>query len=301
MKKEFHQQHPGEKPEDGNQSCPIPDSRPSSGRSLVPILQLRENWDFSSVSVQELFVHTFKKQGAGRSPNPKSMPFPKKTREKRYRRSWPMYLRLRKDRWKKVVTSDEAWFYLLKTQGKTRVQYLKMSQKRSEAELQPAESHPKGLMVWVAFSATGFFKPIFVEPGAKINADYYCKKVIEPFAKEFHEKFPNNDRIFHQDSAPAHSAKKTIALLKKMKIQFWLPSQCMPCSPDCAPCDFWLWGYLKSKVNKRAVTTINGLKKVIQEELSKIPLEMVERALRSWPKRCRQVYYNKGGHVENFK
>ncbi len=27
---------------------------------------------------------------------------------KRYKRSWPLYLRLRKDRWKRFITSDEA-------------------------------------------------------------------------------------------------------------------------------------------------------------------------------------------------
>lgn len=38
-------------------------------------------------------------------------------------------------------------------------------------------------MVWVAMSANGMFKPIFVEPKAKINANYYQEKILKPFFK----------------------------------------------------------------------------------------------------------------------
>ena len=222
------------------------------------------------------------------------------TMEKRYRRSWQLYRLLRKNRWRRVITCDEAWFYLRTSQGKRGIQYLKLSQKRSEAEVQPHQQHPKGVMVWIAFSADGFFKPIFIEEGAKINSLYYCKKVIEPFHKEYKQKYPENQMLLHQDSAPSHVSKFTVPFLKKKQIKFITKDQWMPSSPDCAPCDYWLFGYLKNRVQKRKVKTIAGLKKAIRQEVKNIPIWMVERALRSWPRRCRLVYYNKGGYIENF-
>lgn len=79
------------------------------------------------------------------------------------------------------------------------------------------------------------------------------------------------------------------------------PDRWMPSSPDCAPCDYWLWGYLKKRLNKRKIQTIEGLKKAIREELKNIPPDMTVKALKAWPKRCRMIYYNKGGHIENLK
>ena len=223
------------------------------------------------------------------------------TIEKRERRSWPLYMRLKKNGWKKVVTSDEAWFYLTRMQGKRTVQYLKFGQKRDEAEVQPQQQHPKGFMVWIVFCADGFFSPIFVKPGAKINSSYYCSKVIGPWFKEYIKKYPNNELIFHQDSAPSHVSQFTLPFLESKGIRYITRDQWMPASPDAAPCDYWLWGYLKSKVIKRNVKTLSGLKRAIKEELKAIPLTMIHRALKAWPKRCRQIYYNKGGHIENFK
>ena len=132
--------------------------------------------------------------------------------EKRHRRSWGLYL-LRKQIWRKVITSDEAWFYLKNSQEKRSVQYLKFGQKRKEAEVLPQVSHPKCVMVWIAFSADGFFQPIFVEPGTKINADCYCKKVLKPFHKEYVKKYPHNNMLFHQDSAPSDVSKITISFM----------------------------------------------------------------------------------------
>lgn len=43
--------------------------------------------------------------------------------EKRYRRSWPLYMKLRGQRWRKFITSDEALFHITDANGKTKVQY----------------------------------------------------------------------------------------------------------------------------------------------------------------------------------
>lgn len=112
-----------------------------------------------------------------------------------------------------------------------------MARKEKEAEVLPQVSHPKGIMVWIAFSADGFFKPIFVEPGAKINSDYYCKKVLKPFHKEYVKKYPQNNMLFHQDSASSHLSKIIMPFMDKLEIKYITRDQWMPSSPDCAPCD----------------------------------------------------------------
>lgn len=183
--------------------------------------------------------------------------------EKRYKRSWPLYRKLRKGRWKKFITSDEAFFYLHGNYGERQVQYISRHEKRSMAQTFSTKTHPKGYMVWIGISANGATKPIFVNAGATINSRYYIDKILKPFAKEAKRLYPDGNYIFQQDSAPAHASKLTVAYLKKMKIPFLRPEQWIPNSPDVAPCDYFLWGYLKSRINKRKIKTERDLKNAI--------------------------------------
>lgn len=181
------------------------------------------------------------------------------------------------------------------------MQYIARDQPRSSAEVFTHVSHPKGVMAWVAISAKGIFKPIFVEPGAKIDAIYYIKKVLVPFLKDVKNKYHNMDFWFHHDSEPAHTSKITLEFLNQNKIKFITPKEWMPCSPDAAPCDYFLWGYVKSQLKKYKIYTIDGLKRAIRKELKLVPQCYVDRALNSWGKRCRQIYDAKGLHIEKHR
>lgn len=233
---------------------------------------------------------------------PKSHALTADTIEKRRRRSWPLYLRLRGDRWRNYITTDEAWVYLSDTGRRRSVQYISREKRRSDAEVQVHVAHPRGVMVWVAISANGVSRPFFIDPGAKINAAYYQTSVLEPFfTREVQKMYPTGNYVFHQDSAPSHKAKSTLKWFEDRGISFIPPQKWMPSSPDAAPCDYFLWGYLKSRLNAKRPRTVQGLKRAITECLREIPQEMVNRALLAWPKRCRQVYYARGSHIEKYR
>ena len=144
-------------------------------------------------------------------------------------------------------------------------------------------------MVWAAISYQGKAKLRFITPGCKVNADYYIKEVLSPFIKEDIPKlYPGRDCIFQQDSAPAHAAKKTMEFLNSKNIPFITSDQWMPNSPDAAPCDFFLWGYLKSKLRSYEITSLDHLKNAIRNEFRKVPQSLINRALREWSRRCRK-------------
>ena len=52
-----------------------------------------------------------------------------------------------------------------------------------------------------------------------------------------------------------------------------------PRSPDLNPCDFFLWGYVKSKVYEHRPSTLEHLKAAITEEINAIPHNMLERVM----------------------
>ena len=219
--------------------------------------------------------------------------------EKRRQRSRRLWLILNGDKYKKVITSDESLFHLHNSRGETKIQYLPKHKKRCEAERQQVVRHSKSVMVWVAFDWNGFYQPIFVDPGAKVNRVYYVEKILRPFAKEYKKRNPNHDYLFQQDSAPSHAAKSTLEFLKEQRIPFISPEEWMPNSPDCAPCDYWLWNQIKRKLAKKCIDTIPLLKRAITREVKKIDIEMMREALKSWPKRVYRVYKNQGGYIED--
>ena len=59
-------------------------------------------------------------------------------------------------------------------------------------------------------------------------------------------------------------------------------------SPDLNPCDFFLWGYLKSKVYSNRSQSIEQLKDAIRLEITAIPHEMSRRVIDNFRERLRQ-------------
>ncbi|GBL86248.1 hypothetical protein AVEN_131979-1 [Araneus ventricosus] len=101
---------------------------------------------------------------------------------------------------------------------------LNISQQVNRRESSPSSTvpHPKGVMVWMGISANGFTKPWFVQPGAKINSEYYIQKILKPFLKDdYCRLYPNSDAVFHQDSAPLHASRVTQ--------KFFMISKCNSC------------------------------------------------------------------------
>ncbi|GBM26692.1 hypothetical protein AVEN_124986-1 [Araneus ventricosus] len=185
----------------------------------------------------------------------------------RRQRSWSLYKLLHKDRWRKFITTYEAWIYLSYTNAKSKVQYISRDQNRRDLIPLTTVPHPKGVMVWMGISASGVTKPRSVQPGAKIDSEYYIQKILKPFLKDdYCRLYPNGDAVFHQDFAPSHASRVTQKLLTDQRVQFLRPQQWMPNSPDAAPCDYFLWGHLKNKLNKRRVSTLRGAFKRLLEK-----------------------------------
>jgi len=82
---------------------------------------------------------------------------------------------------------------------------------------------------------------------------------------------PNNGTLwFQQDGATAHMAVISIAALRRLfpqrVISCFIDVPWPPRSPDLTALDFFLWGYLKSKVYSNRPTDLHTLKENIREK-----------------------------------
>ena len=71
-----------------------------------------------------------------------------------------------------------------------------------------------------------------------------------------------------------------------------------PRSPDLTPCDFFLWGYIKSIVFKSPPESLVDLRWRVVATFDSLNQEMVRRAMQGMVRRVNVCINQNGGHVE---
>lgn len=227
---------------------------------------------------------------------------------KRFERS-PALLKIIKNNLIRIVTSDESKFCVSLGSGDRDFYYIERGTKdKDEGSFSPSEPkqvyfkereehYSVSVMVWGAISWHGKSELIFIEPGVKINSKYYQEKVIENFmCKDRKKLFRSKEFLWHQDSAPSHVSKDTINYLNENSIKFITKDQWIPKSPDAAPMDYYVWGWMKNRIRKREIKTKEELKQAILETWDELPLESIRNALKAWTVRLQKIIDAKGGH-----
>lgn len=106
---------------------------------------------------------------------------------------------------------------------------------------------------------------------------------------------------FQQDGATAHTATASMLVVRGMFPQHVIsrfgdipwPSR----SPDLTVCDYFLWGYLKSKVYINKPRNIQELKDSIRQEIATVGEEMLGRAMQNFEERLQECVQKEGRHL----
>ena len=161
---------------------------------------------------------------------------------------------------------------------------------------------PKSIMVSVSVSKLGKTSIHFVEPGCKVNAEYYRGTLLKDMIPEMDKLSKKQPYLFMQDGARSHTAKDTMAFLRSQHyLEVLEPDMWPPNSPDLNPVDFCIWGVLGANVYRgRRITDLDQLKDAICEEWEKFPQETIDNAIDSYRQRLRQVVAENGGHIEHY-
>jgi len=116
---------------------------------------------------------------------------------------------------------------------------------------------------------------------------------------------PNNSTLwFQQDGATPHTAVISIAALRRLFPQRVISRfgdvPWPPRSPDLTAPDFFLWGYLKSKVYSTRPTDLHALRVNIREEIAKLSEETLQAIMRSFLTRVQLCIEEGGGHLKDI-
>src|SRR6218665_2013194 len=113
-------------------------------------------------------------------------------------------------------------------------------------------------MVSVAVSKLGCTELFFVEPGVKVNGEYYRNVLLMEMLPAIWG-MSSDFFIFQQDSAPAHRAQDTV-LLRRETPSFIGPKLWPVNSPDLNPVDYRILGLIQERVYQTAIRNIDEMK-----------------------------------------
>ncbi|KAG4075258.1 hypothetical protein HA402_003049 [Bradysia odoriphaga] len=198
--------------------------------------------------------------------------------------------------------TDEAHFELVPALNKQNNRYWAPEQPYQTIE---TELHPARTTAWGAISARGIYLTFFDET---VEHENY----IEMLDKEFIPFLSRNNLLeeayLMQDGATPHTCNATLDFLNphfhdrvisgRYQERFGYGLSWMAYSPDLNPCDFFLWGYLKSKAYMNRPKTIDELKAEILRSATNVSSEMLDRVVKNFKKRLVAVVQSQGRHIE---
>ncbi len=163
------------------------------------------------------------------------------------------------------IFSDEAYFSLTLPVNKQNNRTWADSNPYNGIEL---PLHDKKVLVWCAISAERIFGPYFFSES--VNQYNYLEMIQTFFWQKLLDTASYKKYYFQQDGATPHTANSVQDWLKsKFSGKFLDKKMWPPRSPDLNPCDFYLWGHLKSTVYNPMPKTLDDLKVNIEREISK--------------------------------
>lgn len=202
-----------------------------------------------------------------------------------------------------VFYSDEAHFHVNGYVNKQNMRYWADTNPRA---LHQMPLHSPKVTVWCAISSAGIIGPWFFEENGNtvtVNSDRYVN-MLEQFLFPRLDELDLGDFWFQQDGATAHTSRASMAVLREhfperlisIRGDLEWPAR----SPDLSPCDFFLWGFLKSRVYVNRPNTLEDLRANIRAEIANITAAMLVRVMNNARNRLRQCMENGGRHLPDI-
>lgn len=192
--------------------------------------------------------------------------------------------------------SDEKIFTVDATFNKRNDRWIASSS--SEVQHKTTTKKPASVMVLCVVSTEGDVFTHFFNNKEKVNAVVYCKVLEEKIIPWMKDKASGNQFVFQQDSAPAHTAKRTTNLLEGSNVQFWNKELWPSNSPDLNPLDYYFWARIEAKACDKPHRSITTLKTDIKKAVGSLSKSEIINAVSKFRKRVESVITAEGGYIE---
>ncbi len=197
----------------------------------------------------------------------------------------------------RVITGDESWVWYFEPETKREsTQWIKRGVDSRPKKFRKAKSTRKVMLV-AFFDRHGIVHLQFMD-GVRITAEVYINILMnlrDSIRLNRRGLWRDHNWILLEDNASVHTADDTVEFHCQVRMQ---RGQHPPYSPDLAPCDFFLFPLLKSKLRGRHFPDLNSLKAEVQQVLQKIPAERFARCFQDLKHRWEHCVEVEGNYFE---
>ena len=206
-------------------------------------------------------------------------------------------------------TLDNVWFSdeaIFDPSGRANRPNTRIWRTENPKVIEEKERDSPKLVVWCAISAKGSIGPYFFRDDARrtttVTGENYLKMLQKFFLPEQRNNASVENCYFQQDGAPAHYARKVRDYLDQFFPDRWIgrrgPLEWAARSPDLTPCDFFLWGFLKSKVYSTRPQNLEELEQKIRASCGLVTQDLLQSVGQECVKRWLKCLEIGGSHLE---
>ena len=155
----------------------------------------------------------------------------------------------------------------------------------------------KKYMVLIFWNPHYFYLVKLLPYGMKFNSNYFINEILEPINEmitPLREEIDQNI-ILHFDNARPHNSNKVIQYLESHGMDR-APQPLF--SPEIAPSDFYLFGYIKKMLQGHSYDTPDDLLSAITEILNNISPDALVKVFLNWHERLKQLIDKNGDYIE---
>jgi len=189
-----------------------------------------------------------------------------------------------------LYTQDETWVHL---ENPRKMMWVMSgaARPRETRRLQGARK----VMLSVIFNTNGIASITMLPRGEKFTKIFFYNSVIADFVKNVWIPKTGDGRRkvkLHCDNAPSHRIDQELEALNISRVPH------PPYSPDLAPCDFFLFGFLKMALEGRNLKSAEDLLAEVRVILESIPQTTLQMVYGEWVQRLHKCIQINGEYVE---
>lgn len=196
-----------------------------------------------------------------------------------------------------IITGDESWIYFRQIGKKSSNAYWTRKDQVPKTVVRRDRYEPKRLFS-IFFKSNGPLLVHSVGKGESIDNVYYVDNCLGPVIEEVRKQRPKSGtygiKLLH-DNAKPHKHANVIKYLNEEGVEL-LPHPRY--SPDLAPCDFWLFDYIKSNLGD--YNDEDSLFEAVSTMVSEISNQEYKKTFDKLLERMQLCIDNKGDYFEHL-
>jgi hypothetical protein len=190
-----------------------------------------------------------------------------------------------------IVTGDESWIYLQMSPNSIWIGAEETAPTRRKTMIASTKA-----MLPVFWGSRCVTLGDWLPQGASFNGAYFDEHILQMMASELHagEEKKHCPWLFvHMDDARIRVLNRNLARTEELRLKR-VPHP--PFSPDIAPSDFFLFGWLKGEPSSWQASDINEVFDIV-ENSGRPTSGTIARVFRNWIERLPQVTNTNGGYL----